>query len=458
MSAKPKRTTFRIRLEEMVVSLRNDIGMGRYAPGDFLPSEHHLIEQFSLSKNSVRKGLERLVEQGLVEKVPRIGTRVVQTAAEATVTIRLGYFSTLLEHVNLLTLLNRFHQTYPGIVVQPVPLPSTRNVSELTDFLNAEPIDVVTVNNEMFENMLEYGPVSDQLEPLEPSDSLYPFLYRPFTDAHALYVLPLVFSPFVLVYNKAHFRETDLPEPDDGWTWDDVGNAAKRLSISRGHLGFYMHYLSINRWPLFLLQSGVRFGRSPEGRLAFDRNLLHTAAATGASLLAAQNVASAYLSERDADAEALFAQQKVSMIVTSYFSLNSLRETDLDYDIAPLPHSGEPATLMLAIGLAINKISSKKQAAKTFVDYCTGAEAQSFIRITTLSLPSHKEAAEWSGDDDLNRPSRHFVYRDLVPTYRLYADMNIRYVDLVRMCSELKLYWAGLDDMDTISRRIEETV
>lgn len=458
MSAKPKRTTFRIRLEEMLVSLRNDIGMGRYAPGDFLPSEHRLIEQFSLSKNSVRKGLEQLVEQGLVEKVPRIGTRVVQNAAEAAVTIRLGYFSTLLEHVNLMTLLNRFHRTYPGIVVQPVPLPSTRFASELADFLNAEPIDVVTVNNEMFETLLENGPASGQLEPLEPSGSLYPFLNRPFTEAGTLYVQPFVFSPFVLAYNKVHFRETELTVPDDSWTWDDVAAASKRLSASRGHLGFYMHYLSINRWPLFLLQSGIRFGRSPEGRLAFDRDLLRTAAATGSSLLAAQNVASAYLSERDADAEALFAQQKVSMIVTSYFSLNSLRETDLDYDIAPLPHSGKPATLMLAIGLAVNKQSGKKQAAKTFVDYCTGEEAQLFIRKTTLSLPSRKEAAEWSGPDGLNRPSRHEVYRDLVPTYRLYADMNIRYAELVRICAELKLYWAGLDDMDTVSRRIEETV
>ncbi|TMV47363.1 extracellular solute-binding protein [Paenibacillus mesophilus] len=459
MTEKPKRTTFRIRLEEMVVTLRNDIAMGRYGPGDFLPSEFQLIEQFRLSKNSVRKGLDKLVEQGLIEKVPRVGTRVVvRPEARPPAAIRLGYHSTMIGQANLHALLDLFHRAHPDMIVQPVPLPQLRLAAEWNDFMRTEPIDVLTVNNQLFERISEFGPVQDVLEPVEKAEGTYPFLFRSFTEEDTLYAQPFVFSPLVLCYNKSHFRQCGLPEPSDSWTWDDVAEASGLLSAKLGSLGFYIHYLSLNRWPLFLLQSNLRFERGADGRLAFDNGRFGAAAAIGAALLAKTGSMSAYLSERDDDAERLFMQQKVSMLVTSYFGLNSLRDTDLEYDIAPLPHSGQASTLLLPIGLGINKHGKQKRAAIAFVDFCLGEEAQLHLRQTTLSVPARIRAAEWRGEDKLNRPSRFFLYRDIVPTFRLHSDMNISGGELERMCEELKLFWAGLEDMDTVCRRIRDNV
>ncbi|MDF2663976.1 MAG: extracellular solute-binding protein [Paenibacillus sp.] len=459
MTEKPKRTTFRIRLEDMIATLRHDIVTGRYGPGDFLPSEFLLIEQFRLSKNSVRKGLDKLVEQGLIEKVPRVGTRVVRAESGSPLTIRLGYHTSMIEQVNMTELLDLFHRAHPTIAVQPVPLPHIRLPIEWVDFMKSEPVDVLTVNNQLFERIGEIGPVADYLEPLNRAEGAYPFLFDPFTDDDALYAQPFVFSPLVLCYNKSHFRQAGLPEPDSGWTWDDVARASKRLSgTNRGHLGFYMHFLSLNRWPLFLLQNRLRFERGTDGRLSFDRSRFEEAATIGAALLAESKAVSAYLSETDADAERLFLQQKVSMIVTSYFSLNSLRNTDLDYDISPLPRSGQAATLLLPIGLGVNKYGKRKDAAHAFVDFCLSDEAQLLLRRTTMSVPALTRAAEQAGGDGLNRPSRFFLYRDIASTFREYSDMNITYIELDRMAEELKLYWAGLEDMKTVCRRIEENV
>lgn len=456
MSDKPKRTTFRVRLEEMVAALRRDIAMGRYGPGDFLPSEYQLVEQFRLSKNSVRKGLDELVKLQLIEKVPRVGTRVVRSAVLNPVTIRFGYYSSMIEQAKLMEIVERFHRANPHINVKPVPLPDLRLQFELDDYMKIEQIDVLTVNNQLFERLAEIGPIADHLEPLVPVEGTYPFLLRTFTEKDDLYVQPFVFSPLVLCYNTSHFRQAGLSEPDSGWTWNDVADASKKLSASRGHLGFYIHLLSLNRWPLFMLQNRLYFDREPDGRLSFDMEKFQSATALGASLLADSNVMPAYLSERDADAERLFVQQKVSMIVTSYFSLNSLLETSLEYDIAPLPRSDEAATLLISIGLGINKHGKQKQAAKAFVDYCLSDEAQLLLRQTTLSVPALQHAAEWTGEDSLNRPSRYFLYRDIVSTFRLYSDMNISYGELEQMCEELKLYWAGLENMDTVCSRISE--
>ena len=59
-----------------------------------------------------------------------------------------------------------------------------------------------------------------------------------------------------------------------------------------------------------------------------------------------------------------------------------------------LPHSlfKESQTLLLIIGLAVNARSTKKEAAKRFVDFITNEEGQNIIRKETLSIPAHKIA------------------------------------------------------------------
>ncbi|MBD0336272.1 MAG: GntR family transcriptional regulator [Cyanobacteria bacterium Co-bin13] len=47
--------------------LRDDIFSGQYAAGEQLPSEHQLMEQFGVSRITVRRAIANLVQQGLVE-------------------------------------------------------------------------------------------------------------------------------------------------------------------------------------------------------------------------------------------------------------------------------------------------------------------------------------------------------------------------------------------------------
>jgi len=51
---------------------------GRYAPGDLLPKEAELTEQFAVSRTSVREGMRVLAAKGLVDIRQKIGTRVRQ--------------------------------------------------------------------------------------------------------------------------------------------------------------------------------------------------------------------------------------------------------------------------------------------------------------------------------------------------------------------------------------------
>ncbi len=61
----------------MVAEIRNDIVCGRLSPGDCLDGEFELSRKYKISRWSVRKALDLLVENKLVAKIPGKGTMVV---------------------------------------------------------------------------------------------------------------------------------------------------------------------------------------------------------------------------------------------------------------------------------------------------------------------------------------------------------------------------------------------
>ena len=54
-------------------TLRSQIFGGKYRPGDMLPSENQLCGEFGASRETVRKGLKALEQEGLIFPRPKIG-------------------------------------------------------------------------------------------------------------------------------------------------------------------------------------------------------------------------------------------------------------------------------------------------------------------------------------------------------------------------------------------------
>ncbi len=63
--------------EEIARDLTEAIVQGRYAPGDFLPTEQMLVKQYGASRNLIREALKVLSARGLVEVLHGKGTRVL---------------------------------------------------------------------------------------------------------------------------------------------------------------------------------------------------------------------------------------------------------------------------------------------------------------------------------------------------------------------------------------------
>lgn len=74
MTDKPTPTAAkRPSIAEMLV---RQIFTGQYLPGDFVPKEIDLCEQFSLNRSAVRSDLRQLVDAGIIERISGYGSRV----------------------------------------------------------------------------------------------------------------------------------------------------------------------------------------------------------------------------------------------------------------------------------------------------------------------------------------------------------------------------------------------
>ena len=452
-SLRPSRKTFRIRLNEMVSQLRGEILAGRRKPGEFLPPETDLARTFGLSRNSVRNGLDTLIREGLIEKVPKVGNRVLKPSGGQPSTIRFGYYPTMLNETILHELVEAFCREHPDIRVHLVPIHYYTFVEAVPGYFRDGLLDVVTVNYNNFRQWLDHG-YGHMFEPLPPNGELYPFLSQAFRQDGAQLVQPFVASPVILCYNKDHFLERGLPEPDSSWTWDDLIRHAAAVSEGTDRYGIFFHLVSEHRWPIFLLQSGMRFQRNEAGEYNFSDDRLWEGLELSKKLIHNRNNRHIFLSDRDSDTELLFLQEKVSIIITTYYGLNTIASAKFRFDVAPLPSFRLAKTMMTAIGLAVNRESKSKEAALKLVQYLTSHEAQLEIRRNTLTIPSHKQAAEWQGKETMYRPSRFFMYREIAPTFAYISDLGLKLDELVRLKDELKLYWSNLETREQLEERL----
>ncbi|SDC95701.1 multiple sugar transport system substrate-binding protein [Paenibacillus sp. UNCCL117] len=455
MTRRPSRRTFRPRLDEMVSSIRKNIITGTIEPDQFLPSEKQLAEQYGLSVQSVRKGLELLVADELIIKIPKIGSKVVDPAHKSAVTIRIGYLPTIPDDADIHRLIAMFHQEHPNIHVEAVPLASF-SYELMKPYLQSGMLDVTTLNYDHFMQFSNNASLHE-LEALDRQEGIYPFLSDAFTEDGQLRIQPFVFSPLVVCYNRSHFIQSGLQEPNSSWSWQRLFDTAASLTIPNERVGFHCYFSTHNRASIILLQSGGAFERQENGRLKLSGTRMMEAIRDIRDIYKNSPKLPNSLMDWETQRLDMFRQGKLSIAIMSYFTLNHLRNTELDYDIAPLPHSGIPLTLLLNIGLAINARSKNKEAAKKLVDYVTSPKAQLAIRQNTCSLPALVTAAEWRGQETpgINLPSRHSLFREIIPSYRLPSELNITFGESIELYKELRLYWAGLKGEEDLCEAVE---
>lgn len=70
--------------------IKENIESGEWVPGDLIPSENKLQQQFNISRNTAKKALDDLVQEGILKRVQGKGTFVSMPKIEQSLT---GFYS-----------------------------------------------------------------------------------------------------------------------------------------------------------------------------------------------------------------------------------------------------------------------------------------------------------------------------------------------------------------------------
>ncbi|TMV48748.1 extracellular solute-binding protein [Paenibacillus mesophilus] len=453
MRRRPSKEQFGHQLERVAKELRDEMIAGKWACGSFLPPEKSLETRFRLSNYSIRLGLEQLVKEGWIEKIPGVGNRVV--ADRPPVKLTAACNNVTLRNLKLPGLLEQFRRLHPWISVELRISSGSVPGIDLSERMLED--DLVLMDNVQFQQLSELH-MTHVFEPLTGKWDLYPQFSKHFSTEDRLLLLPIVLSPLVLCYNKAHFRDSGLAEPNGSWTWNDLIRHAEQLNDGKGRYGFAFHIQSMYRWPLFLMQSGERFewngaklrdirgSRLLEG-LKLCKEMLHN-----------RKAVPLYLSENNDDIDRLFMEGKLSMTLNTYMGLNGWNAKEIEYDISPVPYMDSLKTLLITLGVGVSSSSRHKEEAKLFADFLASSEAQAYIHQHTLSIPGLATLPLTSGERTIYSPVRYMLFRETMGSYRTHADMNISSAAFISLANLLKPYWANMIDEDELCERLSEAL
>lgn len=456
MSDKLERLSFQERLDHFVSVIRTEIINGIRQEGTYLPAESALAKQFELSNKSIRKGLEGLVEEGLIVKIDRVGSMVTPRAKEA-ITINFGCPISLTTDFVMDDLIAEFSKRNPGIHVRRISLSHSGYVQSAKEMMTNGLLDVVAFNSPQFQEWTEEG-LTPLLEPQSADERLYKIAEEAFLHEESLYARPVSFSPVVLCYNKSHFAKAGIDAPDSYWTWQDLMDAAAKLSNSRGKPGIYFLPTSENRYSIFLLQGAGQHKRDVIAVEEQQAGLLEGLSVLNA-LIGNRSIFPNYWAHGNDETIQLFVEGQVSIILCTYFNLNEFAHSTMDYDICPLPtlRRGDPQrTLLLSIGMSVVKSSKVKEAARTFVDFLSSEAAQNMIRDKTMSIPARKESSNRIHGGAIKLPSRYAMFRELLPSFAYHSDLGIQMKDLRKVTKWLKEYWSNMIDEEELNGNLLE--
>ncbi|GIP38384.1 hypothetical protein J31TS4_16640 [Paenibacillus sp. J31TS4] len=459
-----KRTDFDDRYERCRQDIRSQITGMTLQPGDFLLSEITLSKLYNMSRDSVRKVLAELENEGLIEKIPGKGNRIREPEYwKEQTALKLVCFGDSYEKPILERLITVFERDNPDIRIT-LSLVSENGYAEyLSEKLrDGDAHDLMVISDLHYRYFADAG-LLDELLPSERSewsdgDELYPEAMRLFEEGELLRAIPFVFSPVVYVVNKKL-----VPNAAE-WqvrNWDELLAFARRHTIREDgqtvrQYGFGFT-ITNNRWPQFLLQNGGGV-YDREGRSLFSSPETVEAFGYCLDLMFQQEVSPASIYGGTRIVEDLFMADKVAMIIGTYHFMNEFGAHFRDWDVVPVvPGNKRPATLLIGGALAVSARSPNAAAAKRFIRFVTGTYAQEQLKRHGCTIPVRRRVAE---DRTLFNPALHpehyHAFVDMLPYSYAIRDLGIGQGLLDEMQKRLVLMWMKMEQPEEAVKRIEK--
>ncbi|UNK16436.1 extracellular solute-binding protein [Paenibacillus sp. N3/727] len=463
-----RRNEFNERYERFLQELRNEIVSGTLLPGEFILPENTLSQKYEMSRVSIRKALEELVNEGLIEKIAGKGNRVKLPGEDLSpVVLKLAWFSSSYEIHIVQKIIEAFERKHPFVKVEIVLYSEDNYTDTIIALLeDQQGPDVFMMSDSHYRHWVE-SKRTDMVTGYVPPHLLkegvsYPEVFRLFQHDNRILAAPFIFSPVVICFNRSIFRQYGLSDETLLENWSDLLHTAKTCTVKPNEDGMIEQFgfgfsSSPNRWPVFLMQNDGKMMTEDRSRstMANERNIESLEFCL--SLMYKEHVSPIYSHGSSHLAERLFMKERVAMIMSTYYFMNEFRDHSIEWDVMQLPKGRKPATLLLGGGLSISASSSHRSVAERLVDFMTGEEAQKLIKQYGCTIPVLRSVAE---DDSLLTPDihpKHYNrYLDVLPHAHPLHSLNLSQSEILMLFDELNLLWAGMENPTDTCNRIEE--
>jgi multiple sugar transport system substrate-binding protein len=356
---------------------------------------------------------------------------------EKTPTVQFLVWGDPLEQATFRAIVDRFELLNPDVQVEMNGLPGKTDFSAqlAMDFAAGSPPDIFVLD---YRRLAQFNNM-DSLQPLDAllahSDVIaeadfYAVALDAFRDSQGTLVcIPQNISSQVVYYNRDLFDQAGLPYPDPNWDWESFRQTARALTLpdSNGdgeadQFGLGMEPTILRMAP-FIWQNGgelVDNWANPT-TLTIDSAESQQALEFVIALSVRDGVLPSATQEAVQSHGNRFLNGNIAMYVNSRRITPTLRESaDFKWDVAPLPHGKQAATVLHSDGYCMARNSTDNMAAWRFIEFAASEEGQQIASQLGRAVPSMKSVANSPYFLDSTQPPAHAqVWLDVIPDLRL---------------------------------------
>ena len=300
-----------------------------------------------------------------------------------------------------------------------------------TSIAGGQPPDLFLMNYRFYGQFAARGTLEPVAPYLQDSDAFseadfFDTALTPFRWDGEQVCLPQNVSSLVVYYNTDLFRRAGVALPKDGWSWDDMVAAAKKLTRDRDGDG------TVDTYGLGVDPEIIRvapFIWSNGGQLVDDETSPTRFALDGGAVVALdqffdlRTVHGVTPTDEEAEAEdfvSRFLNGRLGMLMESRRVVPTLRTiTDFEWDVAGTPMLDTPASVLHSDAYCMTEGSDAKDEAWQFMEYALGPEGQRIASEAGRTVPSLRSVAETEAFLDPNEPPANAqVFLDQIPYLR----------------------------------------
>jgi multiple sugar transport system substrate-binding protein len=234
--------------------------------------------------------------------------------------------------------------------------------------------------------------------------------------------LPQNVSSLAVYYNKKLFDEAGISYPSAEWSWEEFLRAAKALTRSDKDRFGLGTQASMARVAPFIWQNGGQLVDRPmfPTRLTIMTEQGIEAVQWFVDLGVKHKVVPDPVAEKAESSESRFQNGRLGMYLNSRARVPAFRRIrGFEWDVAPLPHRRQHATMLHSDGFCMAGKSGNKAAAWAFIEFAMSVEGQTILAGTGRTVPSLKAVASSPAFLDPNAlPRSSRVFLEVIPIIR----------------------------------------